>query len=123
MRAAGGFDEAVGHEGAGGDNRFDDAGFDEIAEDQPHFPDGESAGESHDDETVLIASHGFENVGSITDLSGGVGGVAHGADEIVYGVTLGQIEGKDGAEFVFDGIVKNATRDCFIPMLRHRGSS
>ena len=73
--AAGGFDQAVGHKRAGGDDGFDDAGFDEIAEDETHFADGESAGESHDDETVFVAGHGFENVGGIADLASGVGGV------------------------------------------------
>jgi hypothetical protein len=113
----------MSHERSGGDDGFDDAGFDEIAKDESHFADGESAGESHDNETVLVASHGFKDVGGVADLPGSVGGIAHGANEIVDGVTLGEIEGKNGAEFVFDGIVKNAARDCFIPMLRHRGSS
>jgi len=123
MRTAGGFDEAVSHESAGRDDRFNDAGFDEIAEDESHFAYSESSGESHDDETVLVASHGFEDIGGVADLPGGVGGVAHSANEIVDGVTFGEIEGKDGAEFVFDRVVKNAACDCFIPMLRHRGSS
>src|SRR5258705_4453052 len=51
-----GFDEAVSHEGAGGDDSFDDAGFDQVAENEAHFADGEGAGESHDDEAVFVAS-------------------------------------------------------------------
>src|SRR5208337_2989812 len=80
MREAGGFDEAMGHERAGGDDGFDDAGLDEITENEAHFADGESAGEGHDDETFLVASHGFEDVSGVADLASGVGGVAHGAD-------------------------------------------
>ena len=123
MRTAGGFDESVSHESAGGDDGFNDAGFDKIAEDESHFANSESSRESHDDKTVLVASHGFEDIGGVADLPGGVGGVAHCANEIVDGVTFGEIEGKDGAQFIFDRIVKNAARDCLIPMLRHRGSS
>ena len=119
MREASGFDEAVSHERAGGDDSFDDAGFDEIAEDQTHFADGESAGEGHDDETILIAGHGFEDVGSIADLPRGVGGVAHGADEIVDCFNFGEIERKDRAELVFDGIVKDAAGNGFLWMLCH----
>ena len=110
---AGGFDESVSHESAGGDDGFDDAGFDEIAEDETHFADGEGAGEGHDVETILVASHGFEDVGGVTDLASGVGGVAHGADEVVDGFNFGEIEGKDGAEFVFYGIVEDAAGDGF----------
>ena len=120
--AAGGFNEAVSHEGAGGNDGFDDAGLDEIAEDETHFADGESAGEGEDIETVFVAGHGFEDVGGIADLPGGVGGVTHGADEVVDGFNFGEIEGKNGAELVFDGIVKNASGDGFAGVLGHRGS-
>jgi len=108
MGEAGGFDEAVGHEGTGGDDGFDDAGFDEIAKDEAHFADGESAGESEDYETIFIAGHGFEYVSGIANLASGVGGVAHGADEGVDGFDFGEIEGEDGAELVLDRIVKDA---------------
>jgi predicted Zn-dependent protease len=74
-------------------------------------------------ERIEAGAGGFEDIGGVADLPGGVGGVAHSANEIIDGVTFGEIEGKDGAEFVFDRVVKNAARDCFIPMLRHRGSS
>ena len=110
---AGGFDETVSHESAGGDDGFDDAGFDEIAEDETHFADGESAGEGHDDEAIFVASHGFEDVGGVTDLASGVGGVAHGADEVVDGFDFGEIERKDGTEFVFHRIVEDAAGDGF----------
>jgi len=103
MGEAGGFDEAVGHESAGGDDGFDDAGFDEIAEDETHFADSESASEGHDDEAVFVAGHGFQDVGGIADLASGVGGVGHGADEVVDGVDFGEVERKDGAELVLDG--------------------
>jgi hypothetical protein len=117
---ASGFDEAVSHEGAGGDDGFDDAGFDEVAEDEAHFADGESAGEGHDDEAVFVASHGFKDVGGVADLASGVGGVAHGADEVVDGFNFGEIEGKDGAEFIFDGVVKDAPGDGFTWLFGHR---
>jgi hypothetical protein len=117
------FDESVSHESASGDDGFDDARVDEITEDQAHFANSESASKGHDDKTVLVASHGFEDVGGIADLAGGVGGVAHGTDQIVDGLAFGKIERKDGAEFVLYGIVKNAARNCLAGMLRHRGSS
>lgn len=110
---AGGFDETVGHESAGGNDGFDDAGLNEIAEDETHFADGESAGEGHDDEAIFVASHGFEDVGGVTDLASGVGGVAHGANEVVDGFDFGEIERKDGAEFVFHRIVEDAAGDGF----------
>jgi len=116
---AGGFDEAVSHERAGGNDGFDDAGFDQVAEDESHFADGEGAGEGHDNEAVFVASHGFENVGGVADLAGGVGGVAHGADEIVDGFNFGEVERKDGAEFVFDGVVKDAPGDGFFWLFGH----
>src|SRR5271170_67779 len=47
MRKTGGFDEAVGHERAGGDDGLDDAALDKITEHQAHFSDGQRAGESH----------------------------------------------------------------------------
>jgi len=119
MGKAGGFDEAVGHERAGGDDGFDDAGLDEIAKDETHFADGESAGEGHDDEAVLVASHGFEDVGGIADLASGVSSVTHGADEFVDGFDFGEIEGEDGAELVLDGIVKDAAGDGFGGLLGH----
>ncbi len=120
VREASGFDEAVGHEGAGGDDGFDDAGFDEVAEDESHFADGEGAGEGHDDEAVFVAGHGFEDVGGIADLAGGVSGVAHGADEIVDGFDFGEIEGIDGTELVFDGIVEDAAGDGFFGLFGHQ---
>jgi len=117
---AGGFDEAVSHESAGGDNGFDNAGFDEIAENETHFADSEGAGECHDDEAVFVAGHGFEDVGGVTDLAGGVRGVTHGADEIVDGFNFGEIERKDGTELVFDGIVKDAPGNGFTWLFGHR---
>ena len=98
---------------------FDDAGFDEIAKDEAHFADSESAGESEDDEAFFVAGHGFEDVGAVADLARGVGGVAHGADEVIDGLTFGEIEGKDGAEFVFDGVVENAACDGLFGRFRH----
>ena len=123
VRAAGGFDEAMSHESSGGDDGFDDAGFDEIAENESHFGDGEGPGERHDDETVFVAGHGFEDVGSVTDLASGVGGVAHGANEIVNGFDGGEIEGVDGTELVFHGIVENTTGDGLLGTLGHYDSS
>ena len=117
---AGGFDEAVSHESASGDDGFDNPGFDEVAEDEAHFADSECAGEGHDDETVLVAGHGFEDVGGVADLAGGVGGVAHGTDEIVDGFNFGEVERKDGAEFVFDRVVKDASGNGFIWLFGHR---
>ena len=38
---------------------------------------------------------------------------AHGADEVVDGFDFGEIEWKDGAKLVFDGIVENAAGDGF----------
>ncbi len=123
VRAAGGFDQTVSHERAGGDDGFDDAGFDEVAKDETHFANGESAGKSHDHETVLIASHGFEDIGGIADLSGSVGGVTHGTNEIVDGADFGKIEGKNGAELVLHRIVQDAARDGFLGFLGHESSS
>jgi hypothetical protein len=122
VRAARGFDEAVSHESAGGDDGFDDAGLDEVAEDEAHLADGESAGESHDDETILVAGHGLEDVGGVTDLAGSVGGVAHGADKIIDGFDFGEIERVNGAELVFDGIVENASGDGLAGVFGHRVS-
>jgi hypothetical protein len=122
VRAARGFDEAVSHQSAGRDDGFNDAGLDEITEDEAHFADGESAGESHDDEAILIAGHGFEDVGGVTDLAGGVGGVAHSADKIVDGFDFGEIEWVDRAELVFDGIVENASGDGLAGVFGHRVS-
>jgi hypothetical protein len=122
VRAARGFDEAVSHESAGGDDGFDDSGLDEIAEDEAHLADGESTGESHDDEAILVAGHGFEDVGGVTDLAGSVGGVAHGAYQIVDGFDFGEIKRVDGAELVFDGIVENASGDGLAGVFGHRVS-
>jgi len=117
---AGGFDKAVGHERTGRDDGFDYSGFDEIAEDEAHFSYGEGAGEGHDDEAVFVAGHGFKDVGGIANLAGGVGGVAHGADEIVDGFNFGEVERKDGAEFVLDGVVKDAPGNGFFWLFGHR---
>jgi hypothetical protein len=122
VRAARSFDEAVSHESAGGDDSFDDAGLDEVAEDETHLADGESAGESHDDEAIFVAGHGFEDVGGVTDLPGSVGGVAHGAYKIVDSFDFGEIERVDGAELVFDGIVENASGDGLAGVFGHRVS-
>ncbi len=110
----------MSHEGACGDDGFDDAGFDEIAEDEAHFADCEGAGEGHDDKAVFVSSHGFEDVGGVADLASGVGSVTHGADEIVDGFDFGEIEGKDGAEFIFDGVVKDAPGNGFTWLFGHR---
>jgi hypothetical protein len=123
MGTAGGFDKSMSHESAGGNDGFDDAGFNEITEDEAHFANSESTSKGHDDKTVLVASHGFKDIGGIANLAGRVGGVAHSADKIVDGFAFGEVERKDGAEFVFYGIVKNAARNCFAGMLHHRGSS
>ena len=56
--------------------------------------------ESHDDEGLLVARHGFEDVGGVADLASGEGRAAHGADEIVNGVDFGKVEGIEGDEFV-----------------------
>jgi hypothetical protein len=123
VRTASGFDKAVGHKCTGGNDGFDNARFNEIAKDQTHFADGESTGESHDDEAVLVASHGLQNVGSITDLARGVRGVAHGADKIIDRFDFGKVERIDGAEFVFDRIMKNATSNGFAGRFGHYHSS
>ena len=124
MGVAGGFDEAVSHERAGGDDGFHHAGVDEIAKDEAHFADGERAGESHGHETIFIASHFFENVSRVANLAAGESGVAHGADEFVDGAAFGKIERKNRAEFVFHRVVKNAARDGFFAgLLGHRCSS
>ena len=109
MRAAGGLDEAVSHQRAGGNDGFHDAGFDEVAENQAHFADGHRAGKGHDHETVFVARHGLENIGGIADLAGGEGGLAHGADEIVDGVDARKIERENGSETIFDRVVKDSS--------------
>jgi hypothetical protein len=122
MGTACSFDEPVGHERAGGNDGFDNAGFDEVAEDETHLADGESAGEGHDDETIFVASHIFEDVGGVADLTGSIGGVAHGTNKIVDGLNFGKIERIDGAELVFDGIVENTTCDGFAGLRHERNS-
>jgi len=62
----------------------------------------------------------LEDVGGVTYLARGVSGVAHGADEIVDGFNFGEIERKDGPEFVFHGVVKDAPGDSFFWLFGHR---
>src|SRR5277367_1347618 len=119
MRKTGGFDETVGHERAGGDDGLHDAALDEVAKYQSHFSDSECSGKSHNDETVFVARHGFENVCSITNLPGGVRGGTHCSHKFVDGSTFGKIKGEDGAQLVLDGIVQHTPSNCLLPFFRH----
>ena len=124
MRLAGGFDQPVRHERAGGDDGFDDAGIEEIGDDESLLGDGHGAGEGHDDESLAVAGHGFQHVGGVADLASGEGGAAHGADEVVHRVDAGKVEGFEGDEFVGDGIVQLALdAGALVGMIHLRTSS
>ena len=66
--------------------------LDEIGDDQPLLGDRHGAGESHDDEAILVARHCLQHVGGFADLAAGEGRVCHGANQVVDGVDLREIE-------------------------------
>ena len=81
---------------------------DQIGNDQSLLRDGHGAGQRHHDETVLVASHGFQNFSAFPHLPPGECGVAHGADEVIYGVDLREIERLQRNQLVGNGIVEFA---------------
>jgi hypothetical protein len=122
MRAASGFDQAVSHEGARRDNSLHNAGLNQVTEDKAHLADRESTGQSHHDEAILVARHRFEDISGVTNLSGGIGCVAHSPNKLVNGLDFREVERIDRTKFVFDGIVKNASGNSLAGVLSHRVS-
>jgi hypothetical protein len=82
MGLAGGLDQAVRHQSAGGDDGLDDAVVDKIANDETLFSNGHGAGEGHHHETVFVARHGLKNISALAELAAGERGLAHGADQL-----------------------------------------
>src|SRR5439155_4801460 len=78
----------------------------ELSNDQALLSYSHRAGEGHDDETFLVAGHGFEDVGGFAQLAAGEGSLRHGAHEVVDGVHSSQIERFEGNESIFDRIVQ-----------------
>jgi len=110
MRAACGFDEAMGHQRPGRNNRFYNSRLDKIAEKEAHFADGHRAGEGHDDKAVLVSRHGFEHIRGVADLPAGECRPSHSADEIVDGVDARQIKRKNRNQAIFDRVMQDAAR-------------
>ena len=104
----GGFDQAVSHERTGGNNGADNSGFDQVAENQTHFGDGECAGKSQDHEAIFIAGHGFEDVGGIAYLAASESGLAHGANHSVHRARLGKIKRVNRLQVIGDRIVEDS---------------
>src|SRR5438445_4266798 len=110
------------HQRARRDNRVDHARFDQVAENEPHLADGQSARERHHHETILVAGHLLENVGGIADLPPGERRVSHRAHQLVDSAAFGQIQWKHRPEFVFYWIVKHSPGHSFLSLLPHHVS-
>jgi len=108
VRLAGRFYQPVSHKRAGRDEGFDDAGVDQVGDDQSLFGHGHRPRERHHHEAVFVAGHGFEHVGADTDLPRTEGRVAHRGDQVVDGLDFRKIEGLQRDEFVGNRIVQFA---------------
>jgi hypothetical protein len=96
----------VSHEGAGRHNRIHDAAINQFGDDQPLLGHGHGSGQGHDDERILVESHGLKHVGGLTQLASGKGGLGHRPDQAVDRIDLAEIERLERNQAVLDGIVQ-----------------
>jgi hypothetical protein len=92
MRAAGRFDQAMGHQRASRNDGIHDTAIDQLGYDQTLLGHGHRAGEGHDHEAFFVARHSLQHVGGFAELAACKRSLRHGAHEVVDGVNLGEIE-------------------------------
>ena len=95
MCAAGGFDKAVRHQGAGGHHGVEHAVLDHVGKHQTHFGDGHGAREGAHHEAVRIGDHVVQHVGGLAEAAPTEGGPAHGLHEVREALDVRQVE-RDG---------------------------
>ena len=83
MGTSGGFDKSVRHESTGRDDRVDNAAVNQLGNNQALLRYSHRPGQGHDYETILIARHGFEHIGSFAKLAASEGSLRHRAHQIV----------------------------------------
>ena len=80
----------------------------EIGDDQALLGDRHGAGQSHDDETILVTGHCLQHIGGFSDLAASEGSFCHGAHQVVNRADLGEIERRKRNQLIADGVMQFA---------------